>query len=253
MVGFQVTKTKDASDVATEDGVDAALGLVKGVAQASPPGHPEVVVRKIFSPVDQTRGSFAATRETMLEGMALAALVVWLFLRDWRATAITAVAMPVSLIPTFAFMALVGFSLNIVTLLALTLVIGILVDDAIVEIENIEKRVHAGMRPYAAAMEGADQIGLAVVATTVGHRRGVPAGLLHARHPGPVLQGVRPHRLGGGAVLAGGGAPADAAAGRLLPEAEARQAARAAAGALRAHAAPGRSTTASLAVADRRR
>ena len=77
----------------------------------------------------------------MLEGMALAALVVWLFLRDWRATAVTAVAMPVSLIPTFAFMSLVGFSLNIVTLLGLTLVIGILVDDAIVEIENIEKRV----------------------------------------------------------------------------------------------------------------
>ena len=98
--------------------------------------------------------------------MALAALVVWLFLRDWRATAVTAVAMPVSLIPAFAFMALAGFSLDTVSLLALTLVIGILVDDAIVEIENIEKRVYVGMRPYAAAMEGADQIGLAVVATT---------------------------------------------------------------------------------------
>jgi hydrophobic/amphiphilic exporter-1 (mainly G- bacteria), HAE1 family len=166
VVAFNVTKNKEASDVSTEDGVDAALGLVKGVAQASPPGHPEVVVRKIFSSVDQTRGSFAATKETMLEGMALAALVVWLFLRDWRATAVTAVAMPVSLIPAFAFMALAGFSLDTVSLLALTLVIGILVDDAIVEIENIEKRVHTGMRPYAAAMEGADQIGLAVVATT---------------------------------------------------------------------------------------
>ena len=93
--------------------------------------------------------------------------MVFLFLRDWRATAITAVAMPVSLIPTFAVMKLSGFSLNMVTLLALTLVIGILVDDAIVEIENIEKRVHAGMRPYQAAMEGADAIGLAVVATTM--------------------------------------------------------------------------------------
>ncbi len=101
-----------------------------------------------------------------MEGMALAALVVWLFLRDWRATAITAVAMPVSLIPTFVFMNLLGFSLNVVTLLGLTLVIGILVDDAIVEIENIEKRVFVGMRPFEAAMEGADQIGLAVVACT---------------------------------------------------------------------------------------
>ncbi|HUZ11426.1 MAG TPA: efflux RND transporter permease subunit [Caulobacteraceae bacterium] len=172
VVGFQVTKTQEASDVSTEDGVDAALdrmvhgarpGLFGGGAPAT---NPQIRIRKIVSTVDETRGSFAATRETMLEGMALAALVVFLFLRDWRATAVTAIAMPVSLIPTFAFMALAGFSLNVVTLLALTLVIGILVDDAIVEIENIEKRVHAGVRPYAAAMEGADQIGLAVVATT---------------------------------------------------------------------------------------
>jgi HAE1 family hydrophobic/amphiphilic exporter-1 len=172
VVGFQVTKTKEASDVRTEDGVDAALeAMVHGAkahfgAAATPPARPDIVVEKIVSQVDSTRGSFAATEETMLEGMALAALVVWVFLRDWRATAITAIAMPVSLIPTFAFMALAGFSLDLVSLLALTLVIGILVDDAIVEIENIEKRVHVGMRPYAAAMEGADQIGLAVVATT---------------------------------------------------------------------------------------
>ncbi|HQR89119.1 MAG TPA: efflux RND transporter permease subunit, partial [Caulobacter sp.] len=78
-----------------------------------------------------------------LEGMLLAALVVFLFLREWRATLITAIAMPMSLIPTFIFMAVMGFSLNVVTLLGLTLVIGILVDDAIVEIENIEKRVAA--------------------------------------------------------------------------------------------------------------
>src|SRR5580658_4397619 len=165
VVGFQVTKNKEASDVRTEDAVDAALhDMFCGPTGA--PVHGTVCVRKIVSQVDSTRGSFAATRETMVEGMALAALVVWLFLRDWRATAVTAVAMPVSLIPAFAFMALVGFSLDLVSLLALTLVIGILVDDAIVEIENIEKRVHVGMRPYAAAMEGADQIGLAVVATT---------------------------------------------------------------------------------------
>jgi HAE1 family hydrophobic/amphiphilic exporter-1 len=167
VVGFQVTKIKEASDIRTEDGVDKALGAQPGFPHpATPPFRSDIQVYKIVSQVDGTRGSFAATRETMIEGMALASLVVWLFLRDWRATAVTAVAMPVSLIPAFAFMALAGFSLNVVTLLALTLVIGILVDDAIVEIENIEKRVHGGMRPYAAAMEGADQIGLAVVATT---------------------------------------------------------------------------------------
>ena len=106
-----------------------------------------------------------------------------------------------------------------VTLLALTLVIGILVDDAIVEIENIEKRVDRGERPYEAALEGADAIGLAVVATTMTIVVVFMPVQLHAGHPRPVLQGVRPHGLGGGAVLAAGGAPADAADGRLLPEA----------------------------------
>ena len=159
VVGFEVSKTKLASEVSTEDNIDAAIKRLQTE-------HPGVSIRKIVSQVDQTRDAFSATLHTLLEGMILAALVVWLFLRDWRATAITAVAMPVSLIPTFAFMSLSGFSLNTVTLLGLTLVIGILVDDAIVEIENIEKRVYTGMRPFDAAIEGADQIGLAVVATT---------------------------------------------------------------------------------------
>jgi HAE1 family hydrophobic/amphiphilic exporter-1 len=159
VVGFQVLKTNTASEVTVEDGVDRAIAKLQSK-------HGDVKFTKIFSTVDDTRASYEATLRAMLEGMVLAALVVWLFLRDWRSTAITAIAMPVSLIPTFLFMAILGFSLNVVTLLALTLVIGILVDDAIVEIENIQKRVQAGARPYRAAMEGADQIGLAVVATT---------------------------------------------------------------------------------------
>jgi len=159
VVAFQVMKTKESSDVQVEERVTKAIDRL----QAAQKG---VTFTKIYSTVDDTRASFAATEHTLLEGMLLASLVVFLFLREWRATLITAIAMPVSLIPTFAFMALVGFSLNVVTLLALTLVIGILVDDAIVEIENIEKRVSRGQRPYAAAMEGADAIGLAVVATT---------------------------------------------------------------------------------------
>ena len=159
VVAFQVSKTKDASDVRVEDGIKIAIDkLVEA--------HPDVTFTKIYSIVDDTRASFEATRATLLEGMLLAAVVVFLFLREWRATLITAIAMPMSLIPTFIFMAVMGFSLNVVTLLGLTLVIGILVDDAIGEIENIEKRVAAGERPYAAAMVGADAIGLAVVATT---------------------------------------------------------------------------------------
>jgi len=160
VVGFQVSKTKEASDVVTEDAVDKAI-------QQLEKKNPQVKVRKIFSSVDDTRASFHATQHVLTEGMFLAALVVLLFLRDWRATAITAVAMPISLIPTFFMMKLFGFSLNVVTLLALTLVVGILVDDAIVEIENIEKRVARGLRPYQASLEGADAIGLAVVATTM--------------------------------------------------------------------------------------
>ncbi|MFN3584238.1 efflux RND transporter permease subunit [Phenylobacterium sp.] len=160
VVGFQVSKTKESSDVDVEDGVKAKLAAMEKA-------NPAVRFTKIFASVDETRANFRATQHVLLEGMALAALVVLFFLRDWRATMITVLAMPISLIPTFFVMQLAGFSLNLVTLLALTLVIGILVDDAIVEIENIEKRVARGMRPYEAALEGADAIGLAVVATTM--------------------------------------------------------------------------------------
>jgi len=160
VIGFQVMKTKESSDIAVEDAVTAALDQL--AVQ-----HKQVTFTRIFSSVTLTRENFTATIHVLLEGMFLAALVVFLFLREWRATLMAAVAMPVSLIPTFLALNAFGFSLNMVTLLALTLVVGILVDDAIVEVENIEKRVAAGARPYQAAMEGADAIGLAVVATTM--------------------------------------------------------------------------------------
>jgi hydrophobic/amphiphilic exporter-1 (mainly G- bacteria), HAE1 family len=159
VVGFQVMKTRDASDITVEDRVQKAVAKLETQ-------YPGLKITKVLSTVDNTRNNYTATLHTLLEGMLLAAFVVFLFLRDWRATLITAIAMPVSLIPTFGAMVLFGFSLNTITLLALTLVIGILVDDAIVEIENIQKRVDAGARPYRAAIEGADAIGLAVVATT---------------------------------------------------------------------------------------
>jgi HAE1 family hydrophobic/amphiphilic exporter-1 len=160
VVGFQVMKTRDGSDITVDRSVQAKVAELEKA-------YPGVTFTRVYASVDFTRASFRATQHVLLEGMILAALVVFLFLRDWRATMITAFAMPVSLIPTFLVMSFFGFSLNIVTLLALTLVIGILVDDAIVEIENIEKRVAAGLRPYDAAIQGADAIGLAVVATTM--------------------------------------------------------------------------------------
>ena len=94
-------------------------------------------------------------------------LVVLLFLRNWRATLITAVALPLSAIPTFCVMDLLGFSLNLVSFLAITLATGILVDDAIVEIENIARHIRMGKTPYRAAIDAADEIGLAVIATTL--------------------------------------------------------------------------------------
>jgi HAE1 family hydrophobic/amphiphilic exporter-1 len=159
VASFQVAKTKGASDVTVEKEVLKAIDKLKT-------DHPEVTFTQILSTVANTRESFDATIHVLLEGMILAVIVVWLFLREWRATAISAIAMPLSLIPTFAAMAIFGFSINVVTLLALTLVVGILVDDAIVEIENIQKRIERGVRPFQAAMEGADAIGLAVIATT---------------------------------------------------------------------------------------
>ena len=158
-VAFQVNKTRDASDVSTEDAVKGAIARLQTA-------HPEVGFDLVVSTVTQTRQSYEATVHVLLEGMVLAALVVFLFLRNWRATLIAAVAMPLSLAPTFLAMALFGFSLNVITLLSLTLVIGILVDDAIVEIENIEKRIERGQSPYRASLIGADSIGLAVIATT---------------------------------------------------------------------------------------
>ncbi|MHB8286267.1 MAG: efflux RND transporter permease subunit [Caulobacteraceae bacterium] len=158
-VAFEVNKTRDSSDVTVEGEVTKAVAkLIKA--------YPNVKFTEVVSTVAQTRASYEATLHVLIEGMGLAALVVFLFLKSWRATAIAAVAMPLSLIPTFTAIQLFGFSLNVITLLSLTLVIGILIDDAIVEVENIEKRIARGETPYRAALIGADSIGLAVIATT---------------------------------------------------------------------------------------
>ncbi|MEZ5936745.1 MAG: efflux RND transporter permease subunit [Hyphomonadaceae bacterium] len=159
VAGFRVVKVDKASEVDVENGVYSAIAELEAA-------NPNLKITKIFSITDDTRANFKATEAVLVEGMFLAAFVVFLFLRDWRSTLIAAAAMPLSLIPTFFVIAMLGFSLNVVTLLALTLVIGILVDDAIVEIENIQKRTLAGYTPFRAAVEGADAIGLAVVACT---------------------------------------------------------------------------------------
>lgn len=159
-VAFQIARARGSSEVAVEDEVRAEIAAIKQ-------RYPDLTIEPLYSTVAQTRASLDETIRALLEGLVLTTIAVWFFLRDWRSTAVAAIAMPASLLPTLAVMLLFGFTLNIVSLLALTLVIGILVDDAIVEIENIRHRLDRGEDPVTAAREGANAIGLAVVATTL--------------------------------------------------------------------------------------
>jgi multidrug efflux pump subunit AcrB len=159
VVGFEITRSKGASEVEVGAAVQLALQELK--AQ-----HPDIELTEAFNFVQPVAEEFDASMTVLYEGAILAVIVVWLFLRNWRSTFVSAVALPLSVIPAFIGMHYLGFSINVVTLLALSLVIGILVDDAIVEVENIERHMHMGKTPYQAAMEAADEIGLAVIATT---------------------------------------------------------------------------------------
>ncbi len=160
VVSFAVFRSKGASELSVGDIVEKRIAELQKA-------RPDVRLSKIDDAVSFTRGNYEAAMESLLEGAALAVLVVLLFLRNWRATLITAVALPLSAIPTFWAMSMMGFSLNLVSLLGITLVTGILVDDAIVEIENIVRHMHMGKSPYRASLEAADEIGLAVIAITL--------------------------------------------------------------------------------------
>ncbi len=159
VVGFEVTRSKGASELDVGAGVQNKLNEIKAA-------HPDLKLTEAFNFVEPVQEEFDASMVLLYEGALLAVLVVWLFLRDWRATFVSAIALPLSIIPAFIGMWYLGFSINVVTLLALSLVVGILVDDAIVEVENIVRHLRMGKTPYQAAMEAADEIGLAVIATT---------------------------------------------------------------------------------------
>ena len=159
VVGFEIARSKGASEVDAGRGVRAVLAELKV-------SHPDMELSEAFDFVTPVEEEYAASLTLLIEGALLAVLVVWLFLRDWRATFVSAVALPLSVIPAFIGMNYLGFSINVVTLLALSLVIGILVDDAIVEVENIVRHLRMGKTPYQAAMEAADEIGVAVIAIT---------------------------------------------------------------------------------------
>jgi multidrug efflux pump subunit AcrB len=156
---FGVYKAKGFSDVTVLDAVHEELGKITKE-------NPQVKLTQVFTTVDYTKKNYDSALSAFLEGSVLAVLVVWFFLRDIRATLISALAIPLSAIPTFAFMQWMSFTLNSISLLALSLVAGVLVDDAIVEIENIVRHMRMGKTGYQASLDAADQIGLAVVATS---------------------------------------------------------------------------------------
>ncbi len=159
VVAFEISRALGAGEVSVQEGVLAVLEELRAE-------HPDVKLTEAFNFVEPVVENYDGSMYLLYEGAILAIIVVWFFLRDWRATVVAAAALPLSVIPAFGVMHLLGFSINVVTLLSLSLVVGILVDDAIVEIENIMRHLAMGKGPLEAAMEAADEIGLAVIATT---------------------------------------------------------------------------------------
>lgn len=160
VVGFAVFRAKGSSDTEVANNVEHELAQLKLK-------HPDISIQLVSSTVKYTESSYHLTIQTLLEGAFLTVIIVFFFLKSWRATLVAAIALPLSILPTFLVLAIFGYSLNSMTLLALTLVIGILVDDAIVEIENIQKYIERGERPYLAALKASDAIGFAIVAITL--------------------------------------------------------------------------------------
>ncbi len=159
VVTFSMERGKNASDVTVYDAAIKAMDQLRK-------DNPGIHITQLYTSVDYTKDQYSTSMEAMIEGAVLAIVVVFLFLRDWRATIISAVSIPLAAIPTFWFMSMLDFTLNQMTLLALSLVAGVLVDDAIVEIENIVRHMRMGKSAYQASIDAADEIGLAVVATT---------------------------------------------------------------------------------------
>jgi hydrophobe/amphiphile efflux-1 (HAE1) family protein len=160
VVALGIKRSKGASDVKVAEAVQKRIDALKAA-------YPDVDLKLIDTSVEYTNGNYEAAISTLFEGAILAVVIVLLFLRDLRATIIAAVSLPLSIFPAFWAMDILGFSLNLVSFLAITLSTGILVDDAIVEIENIVRHMNMGKSPYRAALEAADEIGLAVIAISL--------------------------------------------------------------------------------------
>jgi HAE1 family hydrophobic/amphiphilic exporter-1 len=158
---LSVQKAQDENTIQVVD------GLVQAIADIEPQLPPGVRLQPIADAARPIRVSVQNVRQTLIEGAALTVLIVFLFLNSWRSTVITGLTLPIALIGTFWFMAMFGFTINMVTLMALSLCVGLLIDDAIVVRENIVRHVQLGKAPYQAALDGTQEIGLAVLATTL--------------------------------------------------------------------------------------
>ncbi|NEQ95737.1 MAG: efflux RND transporter permease subunit, partial [Cyanothece sp. SIO2G6] len=160
VVTFSAMRSTGSSVVAVEKGVKAAVQDLQLLLPQ------DVQLEMIFTRADDIRASYQATLAALVLGSFLTVVVVACFLRDWRPTLITATALPLSIIPTFLVMRWLGYTLNSMTLLALALAMGNLVDDAICMIENIDQHLRQGKPPFQAALDASQEIGLAVIATT---------------------------------------------------------------------------------------
>jgi len=160
VLAFDIKRAKGASDVTVFHEAEKTLANLQK-------RNPQVRFALLSNSVEFTEIQYHSAMTAMYEGALLAIIVVFIFLRDWRATFISALAIPLSAIPAFWFMDMLGFTLNQMTLLALSLVAGVLVDDAIVEIENIVRHMRMGKSAYQASIDAADEIGIAVLATTM--------------------------------------------------------------------------------------
>ncbi|GJD95671.1 efflux RND transporter permease subunit [Methylobacterium iners] len=160
VVAIGIKRAKGASDVVVAEAIQKRVDTLR----AENPGFD---LKLIDSSVEFTLGNYDAAINTLFEGAILAVIIVFLFLRDLRATVIIAVSLPLSIFPAFWAMDMLGFSLNLVSFLAITLSTGILVDDSIVEIENIARHMRMGKSALQAASEAADEIGLAVIAISL--------------------------------------------------------------------------------------
>jgi multidrug efflux pump subunit AcrB len=159
-VGFKIYRAKNFDETRISHGVDAVLQRLK-VAD------PALSFSQVSGTVGYTLEQYEGSMHMLYEGGLLAVVVVFFFLRDWRATLIAAAALPLSVLPAFAFMWWLGYSLNTLTLLALAVIVGVLVDDAIVEIENIERHVRTGKPLLESIADAVSEIALAVLATTM--------------------------------------------------------------------------------------